>query len=154
MTLPYAPARRPPSPPRRRARFAAPMLAGLLLAALPPRAPAATPAPLLRCAVSYAGTTHAVDAKATDDPYTVAATDIGGRFAFKPVLLAGAQGIAAIKLYVYFLTSRQPVIIHQATFRPPFGAAPGQPFTGEQRLYAGPLERELTYSCSLEGAAA
>jgi hypothetical protein len=43
-------------------------------------------------------------------------------------------------------------MIQEAKYLPPFRSAP-QPYslTGEQRLYAGPMERELTYHCTLEG---
>ena len=110
--------------------------------------------PLLRCQVSYAGTTHTVEARPVADPYTVASSDIGGRFLFKPVMVGNARRIDYIKLYAYLDASRQPVLIQQATYLPPFRRST-QPFllTGVQHLYGGPVERELIYSCTLEGVA-
>ena len=109
-------------------------------------------APLLRCEVAYAGTTHAVEARPLLDPYPVPSVDIGGRFRFKAVMVGEAERLDYIKLYAYLETPRQPVLIQQATYLPPFQAT-AQPhaLTGEQRLYAGPVERELWYRCTLEG---
>ena len=45
----------------------------------------------LECQVTYGGSTQAVLAAPADDPYQVAATDIAGRFRFKPVLAAQAS---------------------------------------------------------------
>ena len=111
-------------------------------------------APLLRCQVAYAGTTHTVEARLVTDPYTVSSVDIGGRFLFKPVMVGSAQRIDYIKLYAYLDASRQPVLIQQATYLPPFKRS-AKPYglTGTQHLYGGPVERELIYSCTLEGVA-
>jgi hypothetical protein len=114
----------------------------------------ATAAPLLRCQVAYAGTTHTVEARPVADPYTVPSTDIGGRFLFKPVMVGNARRIDYIKLYAYLDASRQPVLIQQATYLPPFKRfAKPYVLTGVQHLYGGPVERELIYSCTLEGVA-
>ena len=110
--------------------------------------------PLLRCQVTYAGTTHTVEARPVADPYTVPSVDIGGRFLFKPVMVGNAQRIDYIKLYAYLDASRQPVLIQQANYFPPFKRS-SKPYllTGVQHLYGGPVERELIYSCTLEGVA-
>lgn len=125
--------------------------AGLLAAALglPVQA-----APLLRCQVSYAGTTHVVDARPVADPYPVASVDIGGRFWFKAVMVGDATQVRYIKLYAYLDTRSQPLLIQEAKYLPPFQAS-AAPYllTGEQHLYAGALERELVYRCTLEGVA-
>lgn len=108
--------------------------------------------PVLTCDVSYAGAHHRVQARPLDDAYAVPSVDIGGRFRFKPVMVQGADRIERIGLYVYLETERQPVLIQHARYLPPYPAArPGQPvdLTGEQRLYAGPIERELIYRCEL-----
>jgi hypothetical protein len=123
-----------------------------LLAALPALA-AATP--LLRCDVAYAGTTHTVEARPVDDPYPVASVDIGGRFRFKPVMVGQGHQVEYIKLYSYLETRRQPVLVHMLRYLPPFPPpAPGSSMinlTGQQTLYAGPVERELQYQCFLQG---
>ncbi len=122
---------------------------GLALVAL---SLASQAAPLLRCQVSYAGTTHVVEARPVADPYPVPSVDIGGRFRFKAVLVGGASHIDYIKLYAYLDARRQPILIQESKYLPPFqvSATPTR-LTGEQYLYAGPAERELNYSCTLEG---
>jgi len=121
-------------------------LAGLLLA------PAVYAAPLLHCDVSYAGTTHVIEASPVADPYPIPSVDIGGRFRFKAVMVGTAAKVDYIKLYAYLDAPRQPILVQQATYRPPFQVS-SAPYllTGEQHLFAGPVERELMYSCTLEG---
>lgn len=126
-------------------------LAALGLAAAALSLPALA-APLLRCQVSYAGTTHGVETRPVADPYPVPSVDIGGRFRFKAVMVGDAARIDYIKLYAYLDASRQPILIQEAKYLPPFqvSTAPYR-LTGEQYLYGGPVERELVYSCTLEG---
>lgn len=108
----------------------------------------------LVCDVSYAGTTHTLLAEPVTDPYTVPAQDVGGRFRFKPVLVGQGDRVDRVALYAYFNTPQQPVLIQQAKYLPPF-APPGHQgpiaLTGQQHLYAGHMERELIYRCSLHG---
>lgn len=128
---------------------------GLLLGALAP----AWAVPQLRCDVTYAGATQVVRASPVSDPYGVAAVDIRGRFRFKAVMVGDGQRIERINLYVYQNTPEQPVLVQQAKYLPPFSAAgsaaPGSAtsaaLTGQQHVYAGPMQRELIYSCALEG---
>lgn len=113
-------------------------------------------APQLECQVTYGGSTETVLATPTDEPYRAVATDIAGRFRFKPVLVGQQAQLRHLSIYVYMQTERQPVLIQQAKYFPPY--PPSGPdgriaLTGEQRLYAGPMERELMYQCSLLGAA-
>jgi hypothetical protein len=112
-------------------------------------------APLLRCQVTYAGTTQTIEATPVADPYPVPSVDIGGRFRFKAVMVGSAQRVDYIKLYAYLETRRQPVLVQAAKYLPPY--PPAVPpatavlLTGEQYLYAGAVERELIYRCTLEG---
>ena len=117
-------------------------------------------APLLTCQVSYAGTVHTVTARPVEDPYPVPSVDIGGRFWFKAVMVGQGQHIRRILLYTYLDASPHPVLVHQAKYLPPFQASPSgaarspaqaMDLTGQHYLYAGPVERELIYSCTLEG---
>ena len=120
--------------------------------ALPLRA--AQDLPRLRCEVTYAGALQVVEVGPRTEPYDAPAVDIGGRFHFKPVVVQGPERIARIGIYVYVDTPRQPLLIQHALYLPPYPAGPvGAPvdLTGEQRLYAGPLERELIYRCQLSG---
>ncbi|OHC80725.1 MAG: hypothetical protein A3H24_05515 [Rhodoferax sp. RIFCSPLOWO2_12_FULL_60_11] len=111
-------------------------------------------APLLRCQVAYAGTTHVIEARPVSDPYPVASVDIGGRFRFKAVMVGDAAHVEYIKLYIYLDAKRQPILVQEAKYLPPFRAtATPHLLTGEQYLYAGVAERELMYRCTLEGIA-
>jgi len=120
---------------------------GLALALL---AAGAAQAAWLQCLVTYAGTTHTVVAEPVQDPYPVPSVDIGGRFRFKPIVVGTSQGVDRVLIYAYLVDGAQALPIHQAKFLPPFPSGP-QPLTGQQSLYAGPLERELMYSCRLQG---
>jgi hypothetical protein len=113
-------------------------------------------APLLRCNVTYAGASQSIDASPVTDPYPVPSIDIAGRFRFKAVMVGSATQLDRIVLYAYFNTrtesGTQPMLIQQLKYLPPFKtSATPYPLTGEQRLYAGSAERELMYSCTLEG---
>ena len=106
----------------------------------------------LRCAVTYAGATRQVVATPVPDPYVQPGVDIDGRFVFKPVLVGTPARIERVNLYVYLNTRSQPVLVQQAKYLPPFHwPADGTPLplTGQQYLYAGPVERELMYHCTL-----
>ena len=116
---------------------------------------AALAAPLLRCHVTYAGSTQVVDSQVTNDPYSVASIDIGGRFKFKAVMVGTGQKINPvdyIKLYAYLQRRDKDFPIHQATYLPPFkpSIAPIA-LTPLNYLYAGEVERELQYHCTLQG---
>ena len=108
-------------------------------------------APLLRCQLTYAGSTQLLEATPVADPYRVRSVGVGGRFRFKAVVVGTASQVNYVKLYAYLETKQQPVLVQQATYLPPF--ATGQTLTGQQFLYAGPVERELQYNCSLSGMA-
>jgi hypothetical protein len=113
-------------------------------------------APLLRCDLTYAGDTQSIEATPVTDPYQVPSVDIGGRFRFKAVMVGSAAQLDRIVLYAYFDADAdagtQPMLIQQVKYFPPFKASTTPyPLTGEQRLYAGAAERELIYSCTLEG---
>ncbi len=112
-------------------------------------------APLLRCEVTYAGTTHTVQANVVSDPYPVPSVDIGGRFYFKPVMVGHGDRVEYIKLYSYLDTRQGPLLVQAVRYLPPFPApaSGSEPvnLTGAQFLYAGPVERELQYQCFLQG---
>lgn len=106
----------------------------------------------LHCLVTYAGTTHHVLASPVTDPYTAPSVDIAGRFRFKPVIVGRAAQIERILVYTYLDALPHPVLIHQAKYLPPYPrTAQPWPVTGQQTVYGGPQERELQYSCTLEG---
>lgn len=136
-------------PPRFRVVFALLCLCG----GLPSNANASA-APLLRCEVSYAGVVYPVVARPVSDPYPVESVAIGERFAFKAVIVGTDTKLERIVLYVYAGSPSRLVMIQEAKYLPPYRVTQ-QPhsLTGEQRLYAGPMERELIYQCTLEGVA-
>lgn len=105
----------------------------------------------LECELTYGGDTQTLSVKPVEDPYPVPSVDVAGRFRFKPVLVGQGGRLQHVSLYVYAETERQPVLIQQATYLPPFPASGA--LTGRQHLYAGPMERELIYSCTLSGVA-
>ncbi|WP_416546718.1 hypothetical protein ACHEXK_12840 [Limnohabitans sp. DCL3] len=108
--------------------------------------------PQLSCQVTYAGVTQTVVARPVADPYPVPSVDIGGRFWFKPIMVGTAQKIERIAIYSYLDTPAQPILVHQVKYLPPFPATQtAWPITGQNHVYGGPLERELIYSCQLEG---
>ncbi len=108
--------------------------------------------PVLRCALTYAGSTQTLEAQPVADPYPVPSVDVGGRFRFKAVVVGSGPQPDYIKTYAYLETRRQPVLVQQASYHPPFATGP-QPYslTGKQFVYAGPVERELQYECVLHG---
>ncbi len=115
-------------------------------------AASAQASPLLRCEVTYAGHTHVLTARPVRDPYHVEAVDVGGRFFFKTVMVGRADRIDHILIYAYLDQEPRPVIVQQGKYLPPFRVT-AQPYmlTGEQHVYAGPVERELIYTCWLGG---
>jgi len=124
------------------------LIAGLLAAAL---AWPAQAAPLLRCTLERAGQTYVVQASPVANPYTVAPVALGESFRFKAVMVGSASQIHYIKLYTYTRQAGQFVVQHQASYIAPVPAAAAGPYalTGEQRIYAPTLGRELIYGCAL-----
>ena len=115
---------------------------------------AAAAEPKLTCQVTYAGATQTVVARPVVDPYLVPSADISGRFRFKAVMVGHATQVDRIILYVYLDADPHPVLLHQAKYLPPYPpSAHPWPITGQQHVYGGQQERELIYSCKLEGLA-
>lgn len=106
--------------------------------------------PLLRCEVSYAGTTHTINTEFIKDPYLAPMHDIGGRFSFKAVMVGANKKIAYIKLYAYLQGRELDFPIHQATYLKPIQVSKSmKALTPFNHLYAGEVERELQYQCFL-----
>ena len=113
--------------------------------------PALQAAPLLQCEMTYGGSTQTLHTTPVANPYPVKSVDVGGRFRFKAVVVGNAAQVESIKVYAYGQTRRQPVLVQQATYLPPFPI--GTTLTGRQFVYAGPAERELQYQCTLQETA-
>ncbi len=106
----------------------------------------------LRCEVTYAGSTQVLETQPVSDTYAVPSVDIAGRFWFKPVMVGQAARVDYVKIYAYLDTHTQPLLLHEAVYLPPFQAtSTPYPFTGIHHLFGGPVERELIYSCTLQG---
>jgi hypothetical protein len=117
--------------------------------------------PVLRCAVTYAGATSQIDthmvhdAKAgpasdTGGAYTKESVDIGGRFRFKAVMLGQGTQLEVVKLYAYYETHAQPILLQEVKYVAPFKfSSEPDSLTGHQYLYSPPLGRELQYGCNL-----
>ena len=108
--------------------------------------------PMLRCEVTYAGTTHVIQATPTTDPYAVEPVDIAERFLFKVVLSTTGEHLDHALIYVYLQQTPRPVLLQQAKYFGPFKSSKqAYLLTGEQHVYGGPIERELIYQCWLSG---
>lgn len=108
--------------------------------------------PVLRCEVTYAGTTHVIQATPTTDPYAVEPVDIAERFLFKVVLSTTGKQLDHALIYVYLQQAPRPVLLQQAKYFGPFKSSKhAYLLTGEQHVYGGPIERELIYQCWLSG---
>lgn len=122
---------------------------GFLIAGLIPAATLATP--ILRCKIDQGGNTRVLEISPVNDPYTVKAIDINGRFRFKAVVVGDARQVEYIKLYTYDNPKRQPVLLHEAKYMAPVAQRSPLPaaLTGVNYIYSPRLERELQYECTL-----
>ena len=113
---------------------------------------AAHAAPLLRCEVTYAGSTQVIETRPAADAYGVKPVDIAGRFLFKVVMSAPKGKLNYVLIYTYLQQEPRPLLLQQAKYFAPVKQST-RPFllTGEQHIYGGPIERELIYRCDLQG---
>ncbi len=130
----------------RLARCAIPL--AFTLSLLAASAPAA---PLLRCLIEQGGVTQKLEFAPVADPYSVKAVDIGEHFRFKAVVQGDQRQVESIKLYSYYQTERQPVLLQQVVYQAPVAqiAPTSYALTGLNLLYSPKLERELRYGCAL-----
>lgn len=133
-----------------------PRLAGLfaLLTAL--GAPlAASAAPTLHCHIEQGGTVQELQFGAVSDPYSVPAITINNRFRFKAVVVGAGGTIDYIKLYTYYVTKRQPMLLQETKYLAPQVRAGVDPaaLTGIVNVYSPLLGREMQYGCALRGEA-
>lgn len=126
---------------------------GFLIASPVPVESLATP--LLRCKIDQGGVTQVLELAPVNDPYTVKAIDINGRFRFKAVVVGDARLVEYIKLYIFDNPKRQPVLLHEAKYMAPVAQLSPLPaaLTGVNYVYSPRLERELQYECALLEAA-
>ena len=102
----------------------------------------------VRCHIIYGGENFTIDATPTNDPYRVGNVKIGRYFEFKLVHAKLPVTGESIKAYVYGVSTGVPVLIHQATWRPPFDArSEAWGFTGFHSLYEPSKSSEIQYWC-------
>ncbi|NTV11968.1 MAG: hypothetical protein HGA47_14550 [Zoogloea sp.] len=113
---------------------------------------ASAAAPQLHCQVSQGGDTWNLAFAPEADPYLVKAVDINGNFRFKAAVIGDGGRIDYVKIYTYYQTRRQAVLLHAARYPAPAvapaGASPTA-LTGLQYVYSPRLGRELQYGCAL-----
>jgi len=100
----------------------------------------------LQCKLFAGGEDHQFVFVPTPHPYRVKPVDLE-RFRFKAILSANSEQIENIKISVSYRTEKQPLILQQATYLPPFVSH--QSLTGRQQLYSPNLGRELIYDCTM-----
>ncbi len=107
--------------------------------------------PRLRCQVIQGGEVRTLEFVPVKDPYNVEAIDIGRSFRFKVVVIGDVQQIEYIKIYTYYQSTRQSVLVHVAKYLMPSSEVAPSPdaLTGVNYLYSPVLGRELQYSCAL-----
>lgn len=106
---------------------------------------------LLRCQITAGGETQWHEFAMTSDPYAVPALDLNRHFRFKAVVIGHGQQIDYVKIYGYYRTRRQPVLMHRVHYPVPVVPRSSAPdaLTGTHTLYSPHLGRELQYGCTL-----
>lgn len=111
-----------------------------------------TAAPWIECTYSASNQTRTVRVVPTNDPYGVRPLDVAERFLLKLVYVESPVDVAGLRIYAYEIVDEAPpVLLHEAKYPALSGTAAPRgrsELTGEQRIYAHALSRELTYSCS------
>lgn len=100
----------------------------------------------MHCELRQSLTVVSADFGLVADPYVVSAVDVDGLFRFKAVVFGASSQVEYVKLYTYYQTGRQAVLLHEVKYSPPPGAAANWLF-GEQRVYSPELGRELIVAC-------
>lgn len=105
----------------------------------------------LRCQLNQGDTAQVLDFAPVSNPYRVQAVDLNGRFRFKAVVVGDEHKIDYIKLYTYYQSKRQAVLLHQAKYMAPMleAGAGSVTLTGTNTLYSPNLGREFQYACTL-----
>lgn len=101
-----------------------------------------------RCHIIYGGEHWTVDATPTAEPYKVEGKKIGRYFEFKLVYADLPTTGTFIRAYTYGMTTGDTVLIHQATWRPPFDTRKdAYGFSGFQYVYEPSKSSEFQYWC-------
>ena len=120
----------------------------MLIALLGVAASASASADSVRCHVTYGGEAWTIDATPTTLPYLVRNQKIGRYFEFKLTYANLPNTGRFVRIYTYGMSSGDPVLIHQASYRPPFDTRNAEwGFTGFQYVYEPSKGSELQYWC-------
>jgi hypothetical protein len=104
------------------------------------------------CHIIYGGENFTVSAHPTRDPYAVRGEKIGRYFEVKVAYVTEPAEFAAMSVYVYGVSSGEPVLIHQAKYAAEVANAPGRwGFTGFNYVYEPSKSSELQYWCEKRG---
>ena len=102
----------------------------------------------VRCHIIYGGEEWTVDATPTAAPYRAEGRKIGRYFEFKLAYVDQPATGKSIRVYTYGMSTGEPVLIHQALYRPPFDVREGDyGFSGFQYVYEPSKSSELQYWC-------
>lgn len=102
----------------------------------------------VQCNIIYGGENFTVSAKPTADPYAVKAEKIGRYFEFKVSYVTEPAEFSALSIYVYAISTGEPVLIHQVKYPVDVRNAPGPwGFTGFHYVYEPSKSSEIQYSC-------
>lgn len=102
----------------------------------------------VKCNIIYGGENFTVAAQPTADPYAVKAEKIGRYFEFKVSYVTEPAKFAALSVYVYAISTGDPVLIHQAKYAADIPNAPGRwGFTGFHYVYEPSKSSEIQYWC-------
>lgn len=125
--------------------------ATLVLLATVLGAQGASAAPRLHCHIEQGGTVQDLQFAPVSDPYAVPAIAINNRFRFKAVVIGDAHQVNYIKLYTYYVTKRQPMLLQESKYLAPQVSASedAAALTGIVNLYSPLLGREIQYGCAL-----
>jgi len=105
------------------------------------------------CHIIYGGENFTVSAQPTADPYTVKGEKIGRYFEVKVSYITEPADLAALSIYVYAMSSGEPVLIHQAKYAADVRNAPGRwGFTGFHYVYEPSKSSEIQYWCEKTGS--
>ena len=79
----------------------------------------AAAAPRLVCHIEQGGTVQDLEFAVASNPYTAPSIAINNRFRFKAVVIGDGQQVEYIKIYTYYQTKRQAMLLHEAKYRAP-----------------------------------
>lgn len=112
----------------------------------------ANASPTLHCELKQSLTVVSADFPLVSDPYGVGAVDVDGIFRFKAVVFGAGEQVEYVKLYTYYQSDRQAVLLHEAKYSPPRSGIAADWLFAEQRVYSPELGRELIVACGWKGA--